>query len=318
MPLFLGLFYGGRFPHLLLSRRLPPPRRRRRRGTPWVHLTNFPRFSAPLFLTGWLLLACLSCLYFFFCRMLSRVHLCPFPEPFNLSCPQYPASGLLLRDEFRTFVERDDDAGERVYEPVEPLVRLLKNFGIADSGNAGDGVGKKQLYETLVMRVTVPAHSSSWGINICPKDHKDFEEIAFHFNPRRRFVAMNNREANIWGQQVWTLFFRVLANSLMCARCFPGAFDRWCEMLSRDYCALPVIFRYENQPCSTPGTGNSSCRVRMRSSCYMLLFSVLWPLLRSTSLLLLTVWQQSCAGRQPNLRSSTWRWHVVVSFDIFF
>lgn len=113
---------------------------------------------------------------------------------------QYPASGLLLRDEFRTFVEVEDSGGGRVYEPVEPLVRLLKNFGIADGG---DGVGKKQqLYETLVMRVTVPAHSQSWGINICPKDHKDFEEIAFHFNPRRRFVAMNNREANIWGSQV--------------------------------------------------------------------------------------------------------------------
>ncbi len=113
---------------------------------------------------------------------------------------QYPASGLLLREEFRTFVEVEDAGGERVYEPVEPLVRPLKNFGIADGS---DGGGKKQqLYETLVMRVTVPAHSQSWGINICPKDHKGFEDIVFHFNPRRRFVAMNNRDANMWGTQV--------------------------------------------------------------------------------------------------------------------
>lgn len=115
--------------------------------------------------------------------------------------PQYPASGLLLRDEFRTFIEVESE-GERVYEPVEPLVRLLKNFGIADGAGSTDGIAKKQLYETLVMRVTVPAHSRSWGINICPKNHKNFEEILFHFNPRRRFVAMNNRESNIWGQQV--------------------------------------------------------------------------------------------------------------------
>eukprot|EP00903_Cladosiphon_okamuranus_P008036 g7751.t1 len=113
---------------------------------------------------------------------------------------KYPASGLLLRDEFRTFIEVERD-GERIYEPVEPLVRLLKNFGIADGAGSSDGLPKKQQYETLVMRVTVPAHSRSWGINISPRNHKDFEEIVFHFNPRRRFVAMNNRESNIWGQQ---------------------------------------------------------------------------------------------------------------------
>ncbi|CAM9300799.1 unnamed protein product [Pylaiella littoralis] len=112
---------------------------------------------------------------------------------------KYPASGLLLRDEFRTFVEIENE-GERVYEPVEPLVRLLRNFGIADSGSS-TGIGKKQLYETLVMRVTVPPHSRSWGLNICPRDHKQFEEIIFHFNPRRRFVAMNHRDGNVWGQQ---------------------------------------------------------------------------------------------------------------------
>lgn len=119
---------------------------------------------------------------------------------FSLLVFQYPASGLLLRDEFRTFVEIENE-GERVYEPVEPLVRLLRNFGIADSGSS-TGIGKKQLYETLVMRVTVPPHSRSWGLNICPRDHKQFEEIIFHFNPRRRFVAMNHRDGNVWGQQV--------------------------------------------------------------------------------------------------------------------
>ncbi|CAN0295474.1 unnamed protein product [Ectocarpus sp. 8 AP-2014] len=114
----------------------------------------------------------------------------------------YPASGLLLRDEYRTFAEIEKE-GERVYEPLDPLIRLLKNFGVADSNSGADGVVKKQqFHETLVMRATIPAHSTSWAINICPKDHKDFEEILFHFNPRRRFVAMNNREGNIWGQQV--------------------------------------------------------------------------------------------------------------------
>lgn len=112
----------------------------------------------------------------------------PFP-------PQYPSSGLLLKQEFRTFEEGEED-GERAYTPVEPLVRNLTNFGLAD------GEGGKKHHETLVMRVTVPAHSQSWGVNICPKEHSNFAEILFHFNPRRRFVAMNNREDNIWGQQV--------------------------------------------------------------------------------------------------------------------
>lgn len=102
---------------------------------------------------------------------------------------------MLLKQEFRTFEEGEED-GERAYTPVDPLVRNLTNFGLAD----GD-VGKKH-HETLVMRVTVPAHSQSWGVNICPKEHSDFTEILFHFNPRRRFVAMNNREDNNWGQQV--------------------------------------------------------------------------------------------------------------------
>lgn len=125
---------------------------------------------------------------------------------------QYPASGLLLRDEFRTFVEIDNE-GERIYEPVEPLVRLLRNVGIADSGSS-TGIGKKQHFETLVMRVTVPPHSRSWGLNICPKDHKQFEEIVFHFNPRRRFVAMNHREDNVWGQQV--RYYVVFIQNNMC------------------------------------------------------------------------------------------------------
>lgn len=109
---------------------------------------------------------------------------------------QYPATGLVLRQEFRTFVEGEED-GERVYVPEDPLIRGLTNFGVTE----GDG-GKKPFHETLVMRVTVPPHSQSWGVNICPKEHSDFAEVLFHFNPRRRFVAMNNREDNVWGQQV--------------------------------------------------------------------------------------------------------------------
>lgn len=123
-----------------------------------------------------------------------------------LACPlfhigskqQYPASGLLLKRDFRSFEQGEED-GERVYTSVDPLVRDLSNFGLSDS----DGTKNMQLNETLVMRVTVPPHSQSWGVNICPKLHSNFEEVLFHFNPRRRFVAMNNRDDNIWGQQVF-------------------------------------------------------------------------------------------------------------------
>lgn len=98
-----------------------------------------------------------------------------------------------------------------MYVPVEPLVRELTNFGLPDP----DG-GKKQLNETLVMRITVPAHSQSWGINISPQDHRDFEEVLFHFNPRRRFVAMNNREDNIWGQQVIHVLMPDVCKEFLC------------------------------------------------------------------------------------------------------
>lgn len=111
---------------------------------------------------------------------------------------QYPISGLLLIREFRSFQEGEED-GERAYLPVDPLVRDLTNFGLPDA----PGI-KKPFHETLVMRITVPPHSQSWGINISPQDHHNFEEVLFHFNPRRRFVAMNNREDNVWGQQVRT------------------------------------------------------------------------------------------------------------------
>lgn len=111
---------------------------------------------------------------------------------------QYPVSGLLLSREFRSFQEGEED-GERAYLPVDPMVRDLTNFGLPDTAGS-----KKLLHETLVMRVTVPPHSQSWGINVCPQNHRNFEEVLFHFNPRRRFVAMNNREDNVWGQQVRT------------------------------------------------------------------------------------------------------------------
>lgn len=116
-----------------------------------------------------------------------------------MSAAQYPSTGLLLLGEYRSFVESDED-GQRAFVSTEPLVRDLKNFGVADSSGT-----KKLLNETLVMRITVPPHSQSWGINLCPKDHDDFQEVFFHFNPRRRFVAMNHRTDNIWGQQVRSL-----------------------------------------------------------------------------------------------------------------
>ena len=106
---------------------------------------------------------------------------------------------MLLTQEYRTF-KRADNAEEQDYEPTEPFVKNLKSFGLVEDASGSNS--KTSFSETLVMRVTVPAHSQSWGINICPLDHKDFSEIFFHFNPRRRFVAMNSREDNIWGQQV--------------------------------------------------------------------------------------------------------------------
>lgn len=121
----------------------------------------------------------------------------PVPRAsFPIQPTQYPSTGLLLLGEFRSFEEGEHD-GERVYNPMEPLVRDLKNFGVADASAA-----KKQLNETLIMRLTVPAHSQSWGINISPAEHEDFSHVLFHFNPRRKFVAMNDRRDNIWGQQV--------------------------------------------------------------------------------------------------------------------
>ena len=117
---------------------------------------------------------------------------------------KYPSSGLVLTQEYRSF-ERVENDGDQEYVPTEPLVKTLKSFGLAEESGSGDGSGgggKAQFNETLVMRVTAPAHSQSWGINLCPSKHEEFSQVLFHFNPRRRFVAMNSRQDNVWGQQV--------------------------------------------------------------------------------------------------------------------
>lgn len=145
---------------------------------------------------------------------------------------QYPASGLLLKREFRSFEESEED-GERVYVPVDPLIRNLTNFGVAES----DGVGKKQGHETLVMRITVPPHSQSWGINIGPSKHSDFSEVLFHFNPRRRFVAMNNRENNIWGQQVMTRAQYLRSARKLYLVCLFAMQSRSCSLVLSPTCA---------------------------------------------------------------------------------
>jgi hypothetical protein len=72
---------------------------------------------------------------------------------------KYPAEGLLHRTDWRPQSEKE-------------FVVELADFGF----------GKNQ---TLAVKVTVPEASKRWSFNICPFEHNNFEEILYHFNPRR-------------------------------------------------------------------------------------------------------------------------------------
>lgn len=94
------------------------------------------------------------------------------------------------------------------------------------------------------MRVTVPPDSSSWGVNIGPKNHNNFTDTLFHFNPRRRFVAMNNRKADIWGQQVNSPNSEIIDGldlaDVTITRLFSSVFTSYCEAwiwCFRSYCS---------------------------------------------------------------------------------
>ncbi|CAM9447947.1 unnamed protein product [Discosporangium mesarthrocarpum] len=111
------------------------------------------------------------------------------PDKTKLDPSKYPSSGLLISEDWHSAtIDRSGDVPDML--PGEPL--------IFDLVNAGLGPGN---HETLVMKVTVPPSSTSWGINICPPDHSDFNDVLFHFNPRIRFVALNDRRDGKWGVQ---------------------------------------------------------------------------------------------------------------------
>ena len=79
-------------------------------------------------------------------------------------------------------------------QPLLPLHLVMAGL-VYDMQNFG--VNAKQ---TLVMRVTVPEASTTWALNICPPDHKEFSNVLFHYNPRKSkgHLVQNNRVAGRW------------------------------------------------------------------------------------------------------------------------
>jgi hypothetical protein len=56
--------------------------------------------------------------------------------------------------------------------------------------------------QTLMIKITTPARSSGWAINICPFDDNHFSDIYFHFNPRfQKSVLIMNDKQGVWGMQ---------------------------------------------------------------------------------------------------------------------
>jgi hypothetical protein len=58
--------------------------------------------------------------------------------------------------------------------------------------------------QTLVLRLTVPDDSLTWGLSICPEDHEDFKYVLYHFNPRKKekggILVQNDRIDAHWNQ----------------------------------------------------------------------------------------------------------------------
>ncbi|KAG5176354.1 hypothetical protein JKP88DRAFT_92763 [Tribonema minus] len=60
--------------------------------------------------------------------------------------------------------------------------------------------------QTLVLRMTVPDSSDKWGISLCPRDHADFKNVLYHFNPRSKerggILVQNSRRDGQWEHAV--------------------------------------------------------------------------------------------------------------------
>jgi hypothetical protein len=58
--------------------------------------------------------------------------------------------------------------------------------------------------QTLVLRLTVPDDSLTWGLSICPEDHEEFKYVLYHFNPRKKekggILVQNDRIDAHWNQ----------------------------------------------------------------------------------------------------------------------
>lgn len=92
----------------------------------------------------------------------------------------FPAEHLLLSADWNPSLSRLD-AG------------LGKDFILADWG--------PEKNQTLALKVSVPADSTRWAVNICPPEHDRWKEMVFHFNPRRfkrEELLLNSRTEGIW------------------------------------------------------------------------------------------------------------------------
>ena len=90
--------------------------------------------------------------------------------------------------------------------------------------------------DTLVLRVSVPATSDIWALNVVPRDHDDGATLLYHFNPRRKerggTLVENDKFDDDWGRASKVslprrppLFGLAEAELVFKLRATPGAVD---------------------------------------------------------------------------------------------
>ena len=108
-------------------------------------------------------------------------------QPQYLDPTKYPEDGLLLVEDWNPLDEHTRQGKHKEF--------TLKNFGFLSN-------------QTLAFKITVPAGSRRWSINIAPPETNDLSpwcDFLLHFNPRygsgktKERLVLTNKADDLWG-----------------------------------------------------------------------------------------------------------------------
>lgn len=107
-------------------------------------------------------------------------------RPQYLDPKKFPEEGLLLSENWNPLDEHTNGGKNKEF--------VLKNFGFMSN-------------QTLAFKVTVPAGSRRWAINIAPPETSDlspWSDFLLHFNPRygakhKERLVLTNKSDDLWG-----------------------------------------------------------------------------------------------------------------------